>query len=178
MFMDRNLVMSVVAAKKYPDRLVFASDSIRVSGYLKETRRMSADEKGKLFEVNDLVIGSVGYTMELSFMQLFARNHRPAHPTIEAVLDFMVEFYRWAKGKDETFGRRNEYLIGMDGEIFRVSDSYLVERISEFSAIGAGEHFALTAMYLDKSPEEAVEIANQLCIYCSSPVQTITKPLR
>ncbi len=27
--------MSIVAAKKYPDKLVFAADSIRISGYLK-----------------------------------------------------------------------------------------------------------------------------------------------
>jgi ATP-dependent protease HslVU (ClpYQ) peptidase subunit len=170
--------MSVVAARKYPDKLVFASDSIRVSGYLKETSRITGDEQGKLFEVNDLVIGSVGLIMELSFMQIFARNHRPAHPTVESVLDFIVEFYAWAKAKDDTFKRRNEYLIAVEGEIFRIVDSYLVEKINEFSAIGAGEHFALTAMYLDKSPQEAIAIANELCIYCSEPVQVITKEFK
>ncbi|GAB4208197.1 MAG: hypothetical protein Fur006_66810 [Coleofasciculaceae cyanobacterium] len=171
--------MSVVAARKYSDKLVFAADSICVSGYfLKETQRVTGTERGKLFEVNNMIIGSVGYTMELSFMQIFARNHSPAAPTIEAVLDFILEFYSWAKGKDSDFGRRNEYLLGIDGEIFRVSDSYLVQRINEFSAIGAGEHFALTAMYLDKSPEEAVKIANELCIFCSEPINVITKELK
>lgn len=169
--------MSVVAARKYPDRLVFASDSIRVSGYLKETSRVTGGEQGKLFEVNNMIIGSVGYIMELSFMQIFARNHRPAAATVEAVLDFVVEFYAWAKSKDDGFGRKNDYLLGIEGEIFRVSDSYLVEKISEFSAIGAGEHFALTAMYLDKTPQEAVEIANELCVYCSGPINVITKAI-
>ncbi|NET55094.1 MAG: hypothetical protein F6K47_02495 [Symploca sp. SIO2E6] len=169
--------MSVVAARKYPDKLVFASDSIRVSGYLKETHRVTGDERGKLFEVNNMIIGSVGYIMELSFMQIFARNHSPASPTVEAVLDFMVEFYSWAKGKDDSFGRKNEYLLGIEDEIFRVCDSYLVEKINEFGAIGAGEHFALTAMYLDKSPQEAIEIANKLCVYCSDPINVITKAL-
>jgi ATP-dependent protease HslVU (ClpYQ) peptidase subunit len=169
--------MSVVAARKYHDKIVFASDSIRVSGYLKETSRVTGDERGKLFEVNNMVIGSVGYIMELSFMQIFARNHSPAAPTIEAVLDFIVEFYSWAKAKDDSFGRKNEYLLGVEGEIFRVADSYLVEKINEFGAIGAGEHFALTAMYLDKSPEEAVQIANQLCVYCAEPIHVITKEL-
>ncbi|MGA1476580.1 MAG: hypothetical protein ACO4AI_15740 [Prochlorothrix sp.] len=170
--------MSVVAARRYPDRLVFASDSIRVAGYVKEThQRVLGNEQGKLFEVNGLIIGSVGYIMELSFMQMFARNHKPAAATVEAVLDFMVEFYGWARSKDEGFGKRNEYLIGIEDCIFRVVDTYLVEKINEFSAIGAGEDFALTALYLDKNPEEAVEIANRLCIYCSDPIQVITKPL-
>ncbi|HBE18266.1 MAG TPA: hypothetical protein DEG17_26985 [Cyanobacteria bacterium UBA11149] len=169
--------MSVVAARKYTDKLVFASDSIRVSGYLKETSRVTGGEQGKLFEVNNMIIGSVGYIMELSFMQIFARNHRPAAATVEAVLDFIVEFYAWAKSKDDGFGRKNDYLLGIEGEIFRVSDSYLVEKISEFSAIGAGEHFALTAMYLDKTPQEAVEIANELCVYCSGPINVITKAI-
>lgn len=170
--------MSVVAARKYSDKLVFAADSICVSGYfLKETERVTGGERGKLFEVNNMIIGSVGYTMELSFMQIFARNHSPAAPTVEAVLDFMLEFYSWAKGKDSEFGRKNDYLIGLDSEIFRISDSYLVQKINEFSAIGAGEHFALTAMYLDKSPEEAVKIANELCIYCADPINVITKEI-
>lgn len=168
--------MSVVAAKKYPDRLVFAADSIQVSsGFLRETARVTGHERGKLFEVNDLVIGGVGYTMELSFMQIFARNHRPSHPTIEGVLDFIIEFYSWAREKDDSFGKRNDYLIGIEGEIFRVCDSYLVEKINEFSAIGAGEYFALTAMYLDKNPQEAVEISNELCVYCAPPVHVIPK---
>jgi ATP-dependent protease HslVU (ClpYQ) peptidase subunit len=167
--------MSVVAAKKYPDKLVFAADSIRVSGYLTETSRVIGKEQGKLFEVNDMIIGSVGYVMELSFMQLFARNHKPAAATVEGVLDFIVEFYGWAKKKDDSFCRRNSYLIGIEEQIFRVCDSYLVETINEFSAIGAGEHFALTAMYLEKSPQEAVEIANELCVYCSAPVNTVVK---
>jgi ATP-dependent protease HslVU (ClpYQ) peptidase subunit len=170
--------MSVVAAKKYADKLVFAADSIRVSGYLSETSRVSGHEQGKLFEVNDIVIGSVGWIMELSFMQLFARNHKPSAPTVEAVLEYIVEFYTWAKKKDDTFGKRNSYLMGMEGEIFRISDGYLVEKINEFSAIGAGREFALTAMYLDKTPQEAVEIANELCIYCSAPVNTIVKPIK
>lgn len=166
--------MSVVAARKYHDHLFFASDSIRVSGFFrKETVRVAGHEQGKLFEVNGLIIGSVGYIMELNFMQLFARNHKPAAATAEAVLDFMIEFYGWAKAKDGEFGKRNEYLIGMEQEIFRVVDTYLVEKINEFSAIGAGEDFALTAMYLDKNPEEAVKIANELCVFCSEPVNVI-----
>ena len=169
--------MSVVAARKYHDRLVFSSDSIRVSGALRETSRVTGDERGKLFEVNDLVIGGVGLIMELSFMQIFARNHKPAAPTVEGVLDFIVEFYTWSTSKDNAFSKRNEYLIGMEGEIFRVCDSYLVEKINEFSAIGAGEYFSLTAMYLDKTPEEAVQIANELCVYCAPPIHTIVKPL-
>lgn len=168
--------MSVVAARRYPDRIVFAADSIRVSGTLRENSRITGSERGKLFEVNQLVIGAVGLVMELSFMQIFARNHKPAAPTVEAVLDFIVEFYSWSASKDNSFAKRNEYLIGIEGEVFRVCDSYLVERINEFSAIGAGEHFALTAMYLDKTPEEAVNIANELCLYCSGPTYTIVKP--
>jgi ATP-dependent protease HslVU (ClpYQ) peptidase subunit len=170
--------MSVVAARKYPDKIVFASDSICVSGYLKETSRVTGNERGKLFEVNNMIIGGVGYVMELSFMQIFARNHSPAAPTIEAVLDFMIEFYAWAKSKDDSFGRRNDYLLGIEGDIFRITDSYLVQKINEFGAIGAGEHFALTAMYLDKSPQEAVDIANKLCVYCADPINVITKELK
>ncbi len=169
--------MSVVAARRYGEELFFAADSIRIAGgYRQEHARVAGHEQGKLFEINGMVIGSVGRIMELSFMQIFARNHKPAATTAESVLDFMLEFYRWAKSKDESFGRHNEYLIGIEREIFRVSESYLVEKINEFAAIGAGEDFALTAMYLDKTPEEAVDISNELCIYCSSPTHVVRVP--
>jgi ATP-dependent protease HslVU (ClpYQ) peptidase subunit len=162
--------MSVVAARRYDNRLDFASDSIRICGNLTESSRIAGHEQGKLFEVNGMVIGSVGSIMELSFMQIFSKNHKPSAPTVESVLDFLLEFYSWAKNKDDSFARKNEYLIGFEREIFRICDSYLVEKINEFSAIGAGEHFSLTAMHLGKSPYESVEIANQLCVYCTGPV--------
>ena len=62
-------------------------------------------------------------------------------------------------------------------KIFCISDGYLVDKINEFGAIGAGQDYALTAMYLDKTPEEAVEIANELCVYCSPPINVITKEI-
>ena len=168
--------MSVVAVRKYPDRLVFAADSIRVSGYLKESQRVAGQDMAKLFEVNSMVIGGVGLSMELSFMRIYARTHKPKASNTEAMLDFIVDFYGWANGKDSSFGHNSEYLIGFENEVFRVADGYLIDRINEFSAIGAGEHFSLTAMYLDKSPQEAVEIANELCVFCSPPVKVIERP--
>jgi len=170
--------MSVVAVRKYPDRLMFAADSIRVSGYLKETHRVAGQNMAKLFELNDLIIGGVGLSMELSFMRMYARTHKPKAANTEAMLDFVVDFYSWAASKDGNFGRNSEYLIGFENEVFRVADGYLIDQINEFSAIGAGEHFALTAMYLDKSPKEAVEIANELCVFCAPPVNILEKPLR
>jgi hypothetical protein len=53
--------MSVVAARKYPNKIVFASDSIAVSGhFLKVNERVTGSESGKLFEINNMIIGSVG----------------------------------------------------------------------------------------------------------------------
>ena len=170
--------MSVVAVRKYSDRLVFASDSIRVSGYLKESQRVAGQDMAKLFEVNSMVIGGVGLSMELSFMRIFARTHKPKAANSEAILDFVVEFYGWANGKDSGFGHHSEYLIGFENEAFRVADGYLIDKINEFSAIGAGEHFALTAMHLDKSPQEAVEIANELCVFCAPPVNVVEQPFK
>lgn len=39
--------------------------------------------------------------------------------------------------------------MGMEGEIFRISDGYLVEKINEFSAIGAGQ-IVLVSLFLPK----------------------------
>ena len=152
--------MSVVAVRKYPDRLDFAADSIRTVGYRQESQRVT--ELTKLVEVNDMTIGGVGYSVELSFLFLFAKTHKPKAATTDAVLDFLVEFYDWARAKNESFGRQNHYLLGFQGEAFRICDGYLVDRINEFGAIGAGEDFALTAMHLGKTETEAIEVASEL----------------
>lgn len=169
--------MSVVAVKKSENKLVFASDSIKVSGWTKQSDKVLPKDMAKLFELNDMVIGSVGYSKELSFMRIFAATHKPKSPSVEGLLDFIIEFYSWAMRIDPEFERSNEYLIGFENKVFRITEGYLVDKVNEISAIGAGEDFALAAMHLGHSAIEAVEVANELCLYCAPPICVIEKTL-
>ena len=46
----------------------------------------------------------------------------------------------------------------------------IVFRVNDYYAIGAGDDFARGAMYMGASPEEAVKVACDLCVYVSEPI--------
>lgn len=163
--------MTVVAARKYADRIEFAADSIITRGSTQISDRTI--DAPKLFQQNGLTIGLTGALAEGSLMQIFTRNHKPASATLEGVIDFLFEFEGWVRNRDSGFTIGNAYLIGFEGKLFRTYARFDVFEISEFEAIGAGQDFAITAMHLEKTPTEAVTIACTLSVWCSLPVSTM-----
>jgi ATP-dependent protease HslVU (ClpYQ) peptidase subunit len=163
--------MTVVAARKYADRIEFAADSIVTRGSTQITDR--SIDSPKLFQQNGLTIGLTGALAEGSLMQIFTRNHKPASASLEGMIDFLFEFEGWVRNRDTSFTIGNSYLVGFEGKLFRTYPRFDVFEVSEFDAIGAGQDFAITAMHLEKTPTEAVSIACALSVWCSLPVSTI-----
>lgn len=65
-------------------------------------------------------------------------------------------------------------MIGFSGLVYTV-ESWHVDRITTYMAIGAGMDFALAALYLGKTAKKAVETAIELSIYCEAPILVIEK---
>lgn len=162
--------MTVVAVRKYSERIEIAADSIIVTG----SRIISngTQENAKLFSQNGLIIGGTGSCSENTMIQLFTRNHKPTTANVEAVLDFFLEFEDWVRKRDNNFKSENHYLIVFDSKIFRTYGGLNIFEVPEFDAIGAGEDFALAALHLGKSPAEAVTVACELSVWCNLPVNT------
>lgn len=164
--------MSVVACKILPNGYEIASDSITVRY---RTQSKGGNTKfSKLFEVNGIVIGSVGYAEESSLLQMFCTTRRPTEATEPAILEFFSDFSGWKKKKAEKSGLDNSYLIGFNGKVFSVQ-GWFIEEVLKYEAIGAGMDFALAALYLDNSAADAVKVACELSIYCEEPIQLIKK---
>ncbi len=164
--------MTVIAARKTKETITFASDSILVAGFLK-----ASDKEviyNKLFQQNEMVIGSTGTGYEGTMMELFSRNHRPVDSSRLSVIDFFVEFREWINKRDSGHSPENEYLIAYDKKLFRTYGGLDIYEVPEFEAVGAGENFAKAALHLGHSPREAVEVACKLSIYCSEPISEIT----
>ena len=159
--------MSVVAAKIYEDKIVIAADSICVRGWSKMN---SAEKKHtKLFRYQDLVIGGVGKSEEISLFQRYMKSHMIKEMTEDCILDYIIEFKKWKKdlcGNDEI---ENQYIIASKGKCFS-TNGYFVFGVNDYYAIGAGDDFARGAMYMGASPEEAVKAACDLCVYVSEPI--------
>lgn len=158
--------MSVVAARVYKDCIGIAADSIVVRGWSKRTGHH------KLFKENGVIIGGSGHAAENELMHLFIRTHKPSGNTEKDIIDFIQEFLAWKKNKINDGSSNNNYLMVYDGHLFHIERDGLVYEIHEndFSAVGAGEDFALAAMYCDKNPTEAVKIACELSCMVAEPI--------
>ena len=159
--------MSVVACRVTDDKIEIASDSIIV--------RSTMQSKGnnintvKLFKVNDMIIGYVGYAEDGSLMRLFSVNHKPKQSNEEGILEFIVEYEEWKDKKGFTKSNDSEYIIVYDGKAWGVSN-YYVRKIVTYDAIGAGRDYALAVLHLGKGVKDAVDVATELSIYCEKPI--------
>ena len=157
--------MSVVCAKVYKDRIEFASDSILVNGWTKNT----SGDFSKMVAINDMIIGATGVAVEASLLWHFAKTHKPESPTERDILSFVAEFSKWKK---ENYGQpeiSNTYLLAYGGKLFFIERMFVYET-TNFQAIGAGEDFALAAMHMGNSPRDAAQVACDLSCFVAGPV--------
>ena len=165
--------MSVVAVKVYENEIVMSADSIIVHG---EADKVPVG-RGKIFEVNGMLIGSSGLASEGIHMALFAENHTPLEMTDREITKYMNEFYTW---REKEFGATcedgtNQHLIAYKGKVFYCNHGYVGE-VTDWFAIGVGQNYASAALYLGHSPAEAVKVACALNCFVSEPI--ITKSIR
>ena len=165
--------MSVVAVKVYDKEIIMSADSIIVHGDDK-----TPVGRGKIFEVNGMLIGTCGYASEGVHMALFAENHTPLTMDEREITKWMYEFVMWrAKefGVDPKAEYFNSYLIAYKGKAFYCNAGYVGE-VTDYFAIGAGQHYARAALYLGHSPSEAVKVACALSCYVDEPIVTKSIP--
>jgi len=164
--------VSVVACRILKDGFEMSADSICVYGY---TQTKGENTKhAKLVEVNNIVIGGVGWSQDNSLMQLFAETHSIIRPDERGILEFLSEFSDWKKEKIDDAKINNQYFIGFKGKVWEIYDWSIME-VKKYSAIGAGMDFALAALYFGAPTSKAVEVATELSIFCEKPIVTIRK---
>lgn len=166
--------MSVVTVRVYKNRIDMAADSICVRGGAKMN---NSDRKmTKLFRYKDTVVGGVGRAEENSLFQRYMKSHILKEVTEDGVIDFLIEFSKWKKDLCNDANIDNSYLIASKGKVFYTNGLFVVP-IDDYYAIGAGEDFARGAMYVGATPEEAVKVACDLCVYVSEPIITESIPI-
>lgn len=161
--------MSVVCVKKYDDKIVFAADSIAV---INDTKLQMANLT-KLEQINNMIVGGAGSSEELNLLFLFSQTHSPLSATEKDIMTFFYEFYKWKVELELPFASENEYIIGYNKKAFFIQ-GLLVNEVLDYHAIGAGMDYALAALYLGHSPEDAVKVACDLNCYVAEPIVTKT----
>lgn len=159
--------MSVVAVKVKKNKIVIGADSILVSGWTQEK-----DKLAKLNEVNGMVIGDVGDAQEGALFLIFCKTRKPREASVDALVEFMSEFQDWLNNKIGEVKLENQYVIVLGGKAF-VMEGFFIKEVTDYTAIGAGMDFALSALYLGNSVEESIKAACHLSVYCEEPVNII-----
>lgn len=158
--------MSIVACKVTKTGFNIAADSITVRGYTQMKGQIGSP---KLFRLNGVIIGAVGESYEISLLRIFAASHRLLYANESAILDYLSEFSNWKRTKTGKGDIENAYFIGRDGKVFSI-ESWLIQKVEKYEAIGAGMDFSLAALHLGHTVEQAVKTAIELSIYCEPPI--------
>jgi ATP-dependent protease HslVU (ClpYQ) peptidase subunit len=159
--------MSVVAVRVEKNRIIIGADSILVSGSTQEK-----DKLAKLFQNEFMVVGDVGEAQEGALFQIFSKTRKPRESSVEAITEYLFDFFSWKKEKTESTELVNSYIIIFENKAFLVEGFY-VKEVKDYTAIGAGMDFALASLYLGSTVEEAIRTACHLSIYCEEPINII-----
>lgn len=159
--------MSVVAVKVEKNKITIGADSILVNGYTQEKDKMA-----KLFQNEWAVVGDVGEAQEGALFQIYSKTRKPREASVEALTEFLFDFYSWKKEKTESTELTNDYIVVFDGKAF-LMEKFYVKEITDYMAIGAGMDFALAALYLGSSVNEAIKTSCHLSILCEEPINII-----
>lgn len=160
--------MSVIAAKVENDKITITADSIILKDDLKRTNFR------KLYQQNkDVIAGGCGTAEELCLFFTYLNDHAPEVASVPAMIQFMSNFAEWKNRYIHDDVIHNCYLIIFKNKLFEV-DGMFVQEVTDYTAIGEGEAYALSALYLGHSVEEAVQVACDLCCYVSEPIVKFT----
>ena len=159
--------MSVVAVKVSKNKITIGADSILVSGWTQEK-----DKLAKLNKANGMIIGDVGDAEEGALFLLFCKTRKPREASVDAIVEFMSEFQDWMNNKTGESKLSNQYILIIEKKAFMI-EGFFIKEVTDYTAIGAGMDFALSALYLGNSVKESIKAACHLSVYCEEPINII-----
>lgn len=163
--------MTVIAAIKTEDKIVFAHDSIMLSGDSVITNNNTVSSK--LWQQNGLTVGHSGQCLFNTLMRIFAKTHIPKAACEDGMVEFLIEYVNCCQSKYNTGMPTSSFLIAFQDQLFRVYGGIDVYKVEKFDAIGGGADFAQAALFLGKTAQEAAEVSCQLSNTCAPPVKVV-----
>lgn len=160
--------MSVIAAKVYDNYIEICADSIIMNN--EGTKRTNF---AKLRNINNMIVGGCGDAEELCLFFNYVETYAVPEATEADILDYMNRFSSFKKNYTDDLELQNVYVIAVGGHLFEV-DNKFVQEVNTITACGRGMPYALTALHLGHSAEEAISVTCDLCCYTSRPVVRYT----
>lgn len=159
--------MSVVAVKKYDNKIVVAADSQITYG---GTNRKFTDVKMRKIN-SDLIVGVTGTAETCGLLWIYFETHSLEPVSCEkTIMNFITDFSKWREDYAGGNCLDSNFIIVYKDKIFEVYGFSILE-IKDYTSIGSGYQMALAALYLGHSPKEAVKVACDLTNYVGEPIK-------
>lgn len=182
--------MTTIVGVQYEDRVVIAADNQVTDFSTSSMRRMNHPDMKKIAERGAFLIAGSGEVQPCDVAQRIWSPPKPttadkkdlynfvitkAMPSLRKCLSENGYDFNEGKGEGKADGeQRFHFLMAVGGELFDVADDLSVCRTDDnWYAIGSGADYALGALYMGGTPEEAVEAAIKFSIYSSGPILTM-----
>lgn len=166
--------MSCAAVKVYTRRIEIACDSCITQGDTIVSSSFKKMTRATLYG-HDVILAGTGSIEVIDAFRhfLISFEYEEGNKMFSSIIEFkkkLKEFVDTLDDPSREYGKNNnEYLMVIDGKAYYIHAT-LIEEVENFRAIGSGMPYALTAMYLEYSPEVAVAIASELDPWVSKPI--------
>ncbi len=103
--------MSVVAVRKYKDRIEIACDSQTTHGNHKYIKARTDNNHNKFFKENGMIVAHSGLVADMSFMRVFCKTHKIKDGDVVSILEFITEFIIWCKGFNQQYQLNSSFIF-------------------------------------------------------------------
>lgn len=170
--------MSVIAVKRYKDKIIIGCDSQVTKG---DDKNIDSSFT-KLTKINkNFIIGSAGYAKIHSLLVLFCETTLPKNNDQVEIIRFFNNFNSWLKKEisEDLDHSTNSFIFVLNKKVFTFYDYNLVE-VKKFDSIGSGDSKALAILSYgditnqDVTIDECLQAVCKIDLYCHAPIITYT----
>lgn len=176
--------MTTIAMRTTNGKVKIAWDTQSTSGNV-----ASSKNRVKVVRVNDqIAVGVAGHVRYSNLVQranIPSIDKRDLSPDFDAegwVIEYVVP--EWMHSVKSAWGHTPHddgdevpwgvALLAVNGRIIQVGADFAVIDRGEFGAIGSGGDFAMAAMHLGKTPEQAVDVSRELDLFSGGRTEGMT----
>ena len=162
--------MSVVATVITENAIYLGADSAVTYGEHTQISHPSS----KVFVEGDIIVGGVGDPDHVTLFRTFLQENPPQEPTLIELVEMFQDFRQYVSDhgtsiQDQVGNYKSQFHLIMNGTAW-VIDGYFIRQIESYEAVGEGEDYARSALYLGHDIVDALDVACKFNIFCEYPL--------
>lgn len=163
--------MSVIAVKKYKDKIVIGSDQ-QISFWRDAKENKHETTPIKLHKISDnMIFGSAWSCSESNCMKMFLEHYEPKLIIdLKSVFEMIKQFKDWWKDYGWEEKCENEYLLITNWKIYNIMWWTYIEEVTDYSAIWSWWIKAMCCLHSWVDVEQTLKSVCAYDIYCSEPI--------